>query len=132
MQLPKPPRRPAPAGDPPDDEDAPARGGYLFNAEGQTPPITLTEPVTRRSTRLPLSLPPARLEAGRCFLVGVPGGPGVEVVQVAAGEQPPDGPRLFRRGRFGTLSLDHPAGTAVTPVTVERVEDWERWRSQDA
>lgn len=111
-----------------DEEDA-ARGGYLFTADPDAPLMTLTAAITKRADRFCVSVPPYDLPSGQCYLLGGPGRPTCEVVQVDVGEQVPDEPRRIRRAMFKTLSTVHPAGTLVTPVAVERIEEWEQWES---
>jgi hypothetical protein len=111
-----------------DDEDVkrPA-GGYLFAALADAPALTLTEPLAVRSTHFSLSTPPERITPGQIYLLGTPGSPSYEVVQVDDGPAVPGRPRSIRRALFGTVVMAHPAGTPVTPITVEHVDDWDEW-----
>ena len=96
-------------------------GGYIFTADPQAPPMTLTAPLVTRSTTFEVSVPPDELPAGQYYLLGGPEEPTCEVVQVEAGEAEPGRPRRIRRCRFDTIGWNHPAGTLVAPVTVGRV-----------
>ncbi len=104
------------------------RGGYLFTAVADAPPLTLAEAIVPRSTRFSLSVPPERVAPGQYYLLGSPGSPSYEVVQTEEGPAMPGRPRSIRRALFGTVATAHPAGTTVTAISVERVEDWNRWR----
>ncbi|MEU6254713.1 hypothetical protein [Streptomyces sp. NPDC047043] len=111
-----------PVDDDEDDEES-ARGGYVIRAEAGAPTMTLTAPIrTVRSEEFSVSAPAQALKPGVHCLLGGPGEPTCEVVQVVLGE-----PRRIRRGRFGTIASPHPAGTVVTLVTAERIEDWSQW-----
>ncbi|HEV2347858.1 MAG TPA: hypothetical protein VGS97_27465 [Actinocrinis sp.] len=103
------------------------RGGYLFTALADAPPLTLLESIAARSTRFSLSVPPDRIPPGQIYLLGSPGSPSCEVVQVDDATSAPGQPRSIRRALFGTVVTAHPAGTAATPISVERVDDWSRW-----
>jgi hypothetical protein len=114
-----------------DEEDGSASGGYLFTAVPDAPLMTLTESVIVRATCFSVSVPPEELPAGQCYLLGGPRLLTCEVVQVD--DKPaPHVPRSIRRARFGTVVMGHPAGTQVTPISVERIEDWEEWRRREA
>jgi hypothetical protein len=117
-----------PVDDDDEDDDEFARGGYVISIEPQAPTMTLVEPIrTMRSEEFPVSVPAQELKPGVNYLLGGPGEPTCEVVQVAAGEPSPGRRRRIRRGRFRTVASAHPAGTLVTPVTAERIEDWSQW-----
>lgn len=141
MRLPRHPRdhdAPArPADRTPDDEtetdseteteSESVRGGYLFTALADAPPLTLREAIAARSTRFSLSIPPERIAPGQIYLLGSPGSPSCEVVQVDEGPAVPGRPRTIRRALFGTVVMTHPVGTPVTAITVEHVDDWSQW-----
>ena len=111
-----------PVEDDEDDEES-ARGGYVIRAAAEAQPMTLTEPIqTVRSDEFSVSAPSQALKPGVHCLLGGPGEPTCEVVQVVMGE-----PRRIRRGMFGTIASPHPAGTVVTLVTAERIQDWSQW-----
>jgi hypothetical protein len=113
-----------PVDDDEDDEES-ARGGYRISAEPGAPAMTLTEPIeSMRADEFSVSVSPRELLPGRNYLLGGPGEPTCEVVEVAADEPLPSGARRIRRARFRTIANVHPAGTLVTPVTAEYVEDW--------
>ncbi|WP_127355791.1 hypothetical protein [Actinacidiphila soli] len=117
---------------PSDDEDESARGGYLISVELEAPTMTLAEPIrTMRSEEFSVSVPSQELKPGVNYLLGGPREPTCEVVQVVVGEPLPGEPRHIRRGRFRTIASAHPAGTLVTPVTAERIEDWSQWMPED-
>jgi len=124
-------RRPAPAGggDPSPDiagwlaHDETLAGGYVFTADPQAPLLTLSQPLATRASGFVLSVPSRELPAGQCYLLGGPGEPTCEVVQVTSDAPEPDGSRRVRRAMFDTVVMNHPAGTQVTPVTVGRVAD---------
>jgi hypothetical protein len=117
-----------PVDDDDEDDDEFARGGYVISIEPQAPTMTLVEPIrTMRSEEFPVSVPAQELKPGVNYLLGGPGEPTCEVVQVAAGEPLPGRRRRIRRGRFRTVASAHPAGTLVTLVTAERIEDWSQW-----
>jgi hypothetical protein len=106
-------------------------GGYLFTADPEAPPVTLTEPLAVYADRFRVSVPPGELPEGAYYLIGGPGQPGFEVIQVGADErlQRPQAPAvgdevLIRRCMCKTFGFSHPAGTAVTAVTVRFVENW--------
>ncbi|MGW1030086.1 hypothetical protein ACWD4J_41615 [Streptomyces sp. NPDC002577] len=116
-----------------EDDDESARGGYLISVEPGAPTMTLTEPIdSKRSESLLVSVSQQELLPGRNYLLGGPGDPTCEVVQIAAGEPPQGERRRIGRGRCRTIASAHPAGTLVTPVTVEYVEDWAQWIPGDA
>jgi hypothetical protein len=111
-----------------EDDDESARGGYVISVGPQAPTMTLVEPIrTMRSEEFPLSVPSQELKPGVNYLLGGPGEPTCEVVQVAADEPLPGKRRRIRRGRFRTVASAHPAGTSVTQVAAERIEDWSQW-----
>ncbi|WP_405736196.1 hypothetical protein OG607_44290 [Streptomyces sp. NBC_01537] len=111
-----------------EDDDESACGGYVISIEPQTPTMTLVEPIrTMRSEEFSVSVPSQELEPGVNYLLGGPGEPTCEVVQVAVDEPLPGQRRLIQRGRFRTVASAHPAGTLVTPVTAERIADWSQW-----
>jgi hypothetical protein len=125
--------RPVPESPPPVDEEweLESLGGYVFTADPDAPPITLTEPITVRADRFSVSVPSGELPEGAYYLVGGPGQLGFEVIQIGADErlQRPQAPAvgdevLIRRCMCKTFGHFHPAGTTVTPVTVRFVEDW--------
>jgi len=98
-------------------------GGYVFTADPEAPPMTLSEPLELRSTNIRVSVPSDGLPAGQCYLLGGPHEPTCEVVQVETAAPESDGTRRIRRCLFDTFGGNHPAGTLVTPVTVGRVAD---------
>lgn len=110
-------------------------GGYLFtalaDAATDAPTLTLTEPLAARSTHFSLSVPPERIAPGQIYMLGSPGTPTCEVVQVGEGTAAPGRPRPIRRALYGTVVMSHPAGTPVTAISVERVDDWKRWDRRD-
>ncbi|MEU6216424.1 hypothetical protein ABZ845_02715 [Streptomyces sp. NPDC047022] len=111
-----------------EDDDESARGGYLISVESGAPTMTLTERIgSMRSESLLASVSHQELLPGGNYLLGGPREPTCEVVQIAEGEPTPGEPRRIRRGRFRTIASAHPAGTLVTPVTAEYVEDWAQW-----
>ncbi|MFG2794523.1 hypothetical protein [Streptomyces sp. NPDC048419] len=115
-----------PVDDDEDDEES-ARGGYLIGADAETPPVVLTEPIRSvRSEEFSVSVPAQALKPGAYCLLGGPGEPTCEVIQIPADEQPRGGPRRILRGRFRTIASPHPAGTKVTFVTAERIDDWQK------
>ncbi|WP_393076107.1 hypothetical protein [Streptomyces sp. LN704] len=116
------------ADDIPVDDEESARGGYLIRAEAEAPAMILTEPIrSMRSEDFPVSAPsPQALKPGTHCLLGGPGESTCEVVQVST-----DAPRRIRRGMFGTIASPHPAGTVVTSVTAEHIDDWSRWSGED-
>ncbi len=99
------------------------RGGYIFTADPEAPPMTLTAPIGVRSTSFEVSVPPDELRLGQCYLLGGPEEPTCEVVQVDVAGQEPGQPRRIRRVLFDTIGGNHPVGTLVTPVTVSRMAD---------
>ncbi|MGW3633099.1 hypothetical protein ACWD7F_23530 [Streptomyces sp. NPDC005122] len=111
----------------PVDDEVSARGGYLIRAEAEAPAMILTEPIrSMRSEEFPVSDPSSQaLKPGVHCLLGGPGQSTCEVVQVSAAE-----PRRIRRGMSGTIASPHPAGTVVTLVTTERIDDWSRWKGE--
>lgn len=117
-----------------EDDDPSARGGYLISVVTGAPTTTLAERIgSVRAESLSVSVPHQELLPGGSYLLGGPGEPTCEVVQIAAGEpMPPGEPLRVRRGRFGTIASAHPVGTPVTPVTAEYVEDWAQWVPGDA
>ncbi|MEU1600075.1 hypothetical protein ABZ468_46740 [Streptomyces sp. NPDC005708] len=116
-----------------ENDDESAGGGYLISAEPGARTMTLTEPIgSKRSESLLVSVSQQELLPGWNYLLGGPGEPTCEVVQIAEGELMPGEPRRIRRGRFRTIASSHPAGTLVTPVTVEYVEDWAQWIPENA
>ncbi|MFJ3335331.1 hypothetical protein [Streptomyces sp. NPDC086766] len=121
-----------PVGD--DDDDGSARGGYLISVVPGALTTTLAERIgSMRADSLSVAVSHRELLPGGNYLLGGPGEPTCEVVQIAEGEpMPPGGPLRVRRGRFRTIASTHPAGTPVTPVTAEYVEDWARWVPGDA
>ncbi|QIY65331.1 hypothetical protein HEP85_31700 [Streptomyces sp. RPA4-2] len=116
------------ADDIPVDDEESDRGGYLIRAEAGAPAMLLTEPIpSMRSEEFPVSAPsPQALKPGAHCLLGGPGEPTCEVVQVSVAV-----PRRIRRGMFGTIASPHPAGTVVTLVSAEHIGDWSRWRGED-
>lgn len=110
------------------DESGSGRGGYLFTADPDAPRLTLAEALVPRSVQFALSVPPERIANGQYYLLGTPGSPNCEVVQVDEGPARPGRPRSIRRALFGTVVTAHPAGTTVTPISVERIADWNQWR----
>ena len=125
--------RPVPESLPPVDEEweLESLGGYVFTAEPDAPPITLTEPVAVRADRFRVSVPAGELPEGAYYLLGGPGQPGFEVIQIGADERlrRPQAPAagdevLIRRCMCKTFGFSHPAGTTLTPVTVRFVENW--------
>ncbi|MFJ8198889.1 hypothetical protein [Streptomyces sp. NPDC096152] len=120
-----------PVGDDDDDDndDGAARGGYLIGVVPGAPTMTLAERIgSMRAESLSVSVPHQELLPGGNYLLGGPGEPTCEVVRIAAGEpMPPGEPLRVRRGRFGTIASTHAAGTPVTPVTAEYIEDWAQW-----
>ncbi|MFE0509721.1 hypothetical protein [Streptomyces sp. NPDC058964] len=121
-----------PVGDEEDDDES-ARGGYLISVEPGAPTMTLTERIgSARSESLSVSVAHHELPAGGNYLLGGPGEPTCEVVRIPAGEPMPGEPLRILRGRFRTVASAHPAGTPVTPVTAEYVEDWAKWISPGA
>ncbi|MGW9030878.1 hypothetical protein ACWGQ5_43835 [Streptomyces sp. NPDC055722] len=120
-----------PVGDDEDDDES-ARGGYLISVEPGAPTMTLTERIgSMRSESLLVSVSHQELLPGGNYLLGGPREPTCEVVQIAEGESMPGEPRRIRRGRFRTIASAHLAGTLVTPVTAEYVEDWAQWIPED-
>lgn len=125
-----------------DNEDfEPVTGGYLFvavtegdGAAGANAPssLTLTEPLAVRSTHFSLSIPPERIPPGQIYMLGTPGTPACEVVQVDTARGTPGRPRSIRRALYGTVVTAHPVGTPVTAISVERVDDWKRWDQRDS
>jgi hypothetical protein len=101
--------------------DETLRGGYVFTADPDAAPMTLTAPIVPRSTTFWVSVPSDELPAGQCYLLGGPEEPTCEVVQVASDAPEPDGSRRIRRVLFDTIGGNHPVGTLVTPVSVGRV-----------
>ncbi|TJZ99791.1 hypothetical protein [Actinacidiphila oryziradicis] len=137
MRFLKRPNRPAkrigyaPVDDDEDDDES-ARGGYLISAEPGAPMMTLTEPIgSMRSKNFSVSVAAQELLPGRNYLLGGPGEPTCEVVQVEGGEPLPGEPRRIRRARFRTIASAHPAGTLVTPVTAKHIEDWSQEMPED-
>lgn len=103
------------------------RGGYLFTAVPDAPPLTLAESIVPRSARFSLSVPPERIPPGQIYSLGRPGSTDFEVVQADEAPAVPGRPRSFRRALFGTVVAAHPAGTPVTAISVEHVDDWNQW-----
>jgi hypothetical protein len=95
-------------------------GGYVFTADPQAPLITLSAHITTHSRSFQVSVPPQELPAGQCYLLGGPDEPTCEVVQVEFAAPEPGEPRQIRRAMFDTVVMNHPAGTLVTPIAVER------------
>jgi len=98
-------------------------GGYVFTADPEAPPMTLSEPLELRASSIPFSRLSHYIPAGQCYLTGAPQEPNCEVVQIDTAAPEPDGSRRIRRCMFDTFGRNHPAGTLVTPVTVGRVAD---------
>ena len=125
-----------------EDDDTHVRGGYLFTAEPDAPPMVLAEPVEGRSAAISVSAAAdafqsagssgaaaRQLRPGAHYLLGDPGRHVFEVVQaeVADPMPAPGSPAAVRRAQFGTVRVPHPAGTPVTAIRVEYVDDWDRW-----
>ena len=108
---------------PDEDDDEAARGGYIITADPDAPLIRLTEPISKQADRCRVPAPEA-LASGQRYLLGGPGLPDFEIIEVDAGQPMPGQPCRIRRAMFKTLSTIHPAGTPVTAVTVTFVEDW--------
>ena len=129
MKLPKLPRRPL-ARIPDlydEDDDEPARGGYVISIDPDATPMHLTAPImAMRQDRLVVNAPPELLVPGQYYLIGGPGEPGCEVVQVDPQGWEPGQPRRIRRGMLKTVAFTHPAGTPVRAVTARFVPDWAR------
>jgi len=98
-------------------------GGYVFTADPEAPPMTLSEPLELRVSSFRVSGLSHDVPAGQCYLLGGPQEPTCEVVQIETAAPEPDGSRRIRRCMFDTFGRNHPAGTLVTPVTVGRVAD---------
>jgi hypothetical protein len=45
-------------------------GGYVFTADPEAPPMTLSEPLELRATNIRFSVPSEGLPAGQCYLPG--------------------------------------------------------------
>jgi hypothetical protein len=102
-------------------DDETLGGGYVFTADPQAPPMTLSAPIMVRSTSFQVSVPSRDLPPGQCYLLGGPEEPTCEVVQVASTAPEPDESRRISRAMFDTVVMNHPRGTLVTPVAVGRV-----------
>ena len=102
-------------------------GGYLFTALADAPTLALVEPLAARSTHFSLSVPSERIPPGQIYLLGTPGSPRCEVVQVDEGTAATGRPSSIRRALYGTVVMAHPTGTPVTAITVERIDDWNQW-----
>jgi hypothetical protein len=103
------------------------RGGYLFTAVPDAPRLTLTESIAPRSASFSLSVPPERIPSGQIYSLGSPGSTSFEVVQVDEAPAVPGRPRSIRRALFGTVVAAHRAGTQVTAISVEHIDDWNKW-----
>ncbi|MER7676965.1 hypothetical protein [Streptomyces sp. NPDC096934] len=114
-----------------EDDDGSARGGYVISVDAQAPPMTLVKSIpTVREEEISVSGSAHELKPGLNYLLGGPGQPTCEVVEVAAYASMPGDRRHLRRGRFRTVASPHPAGTSVAPVTVQRIEDWLQWAEE--
>ena len=121
-----------PVDDDEDDEES-AHGGYLIRVKADAPVLILAEPIrTMRAEELSVSVSPQALKPGTYCLLGGPGQSTCEVIQVSVGEPLPGEPRHIRRGMFRTIASPHPAGTVVTLVPAERIDDWALWSREDA
>jgi hypothetical protein len=117
----------------PDDEDDDelARGGYVFTTDPDATPMTLVAQITKRAGSIQVSGPPGVLSPGQYYLLGGPGLPDCEVVLAEPPAALPGEPCPVRRDMCRSLSSIHPAGTPVTPVTVQFVENWEHNRQNN-
>jgi hypothetical protein len=70
-----------------------------------------------------VSVPQHLLVPGQYYLIGGPGQPSCEVVQVDVNGPAPGQPYRILRARLRTVGNVHPAGTSVTAVTARFVED---------
>lgn len=112
---------------PDEDDDEAARGGYLISGDPDAPPMRLTEPIiAMREDHFSVSVPPHLLSPGQYYLIGGPGQPSCEVVQVdVSGPAPgqPGQPRRILRAMLRTVGSVHPAGTPVTALV--GLEAWQ-------
>jgi hypothetical protein len=102
--------------------------GYLIIVDPGAETLALTAPLPEGTRVFPVSASPEQLPVYQHYLIGGPGQPSCEVVQVRP-EEAATRPAEIWRHAAGTCGANHPAGMPVTPVTVEYVADWELWQA---